>query len=795
MGKKRPSGRGQQGRTRGRKAGPVWPGQQAAVPRPEAASPRQPEESTALDRSSQRDATTALIEEIRQAAADVHLAVEAVDAPDRGASELELAWRNYGELVARHAEMVAALTVQVDRLGIERSELDTEVARREKEAEAFQDERDLLDARTAVLERREGELDARGRAAELGFMERRLEAGRELETWLADERRQAVENLEADRDSWRNRWAETERRLTDAQAVLDRRESDLAQRERELVSERARLAEDREDVAELRSVLKEQQINRADRLERELGERTGQLAQQLTDARRRVAALTEGNEGLSARLSEQESALVALGGMSLEQVVERITQLRADNARLAEENAAVPHADARLLGQMNQQVRQLASDNEELVRERGELESLLQRDRLAVNERENYLEANNWLRAANNQLQRLLSEEAAKLNATAEAGKDAYAFPSCSLMDRELMAPPLPSPSVPELPVFVERMQAVIRQRDGLSYRASDLRLVLAGMAMSRLHLYQGISGIGKTGLGRALAGAFGSPDSVAVVPVQAGWRDPQDLMGYYNSFDRTFYESEFTKALYRAQCTAFKSRPFFIVLDEMNLSHPEQYFSGVLSALAIKGERKLALTTAPVRNPPELLIDGTHIAVPDNVWFIGTANHDETTLRFADKTYDRSFVMELPWQHPDLPETTPLPPESLGHRDLTEAFSHAQTTYAAQASDVIDFLDGAWRSRFAEDLRIGWGNRLELQIRQFVPVVVAAGGSPGEALDHLLATRILRSVRGRYDINEDALDTLRTELGDSLRSFDAAYEPEGTQRLLDDEIRSRGRR
>lgn len=795
MGKKRPGSRGQQGRTRGRAAGPVWPGQQTAVPRPEAVAPRGPEESTAVDRSSQRDATTALLDEIRQASADARLALEADAVPDRGVPELEVAWRSYSELVKRHAEMVAALTVQGDQLRIERSELDTEAARREKEAEAFQDERDLLDTRTAVLERREGELDARGRAAELGFVERRLEAGRELEAWLANERRQAVEDLEADRDSWRTRWAETERRLTEAQAVLDRRESDLAQRERELVSERARLAEDRNDAAELRAVLKEQQTNRADRLERELGERTGQLAQQLVDARRRVAVLTEGNEGLSARLSEQESALVALGGMSLQQVVERIAQLRADNARLVEENATAPHADARLLGQLNQQVRQLAADNEELVRERGELESVLQRDRLAVNERENYLEANNWLRAANNQLQRLLSEEAAKLNATAEVGKVANAFPSCSLMDRELMAPPPPSSQVPELPVLVERMQAVIRQRDGLSYRASDLRLVLAGMAMSRLHLYQGISGIGKTGLGRALAGAFGSPDSVAVVPVQAGWRDPQDLMGYYNSFDRTFYESEFTKALYRAQCPAFRSRPFFIVLDEMNLSHPEQYFSGVLSTLALKGERNLTLTTAPVRNPPELLIDGTHIAVPDNVWFVGTANHDETTLRFADKTYDRSFVMELPWQHPDLPETTPSPPESLEHRDLTEAFTHAQTTYAPQASDVIEFLDGPWRSRFAEDLRIGWGNRLERQIRQFVPVVVAAGGSPGEALDHLFATRILRSIRGRYDINEDALDTLRTELGDSLRSFDAAYEPERTQRLLDDEIRSRGRR
>lgn len=35
--------------------------------------------------------------------------------------------------------------------------------------------------------------------------------------------------------------------------------------------------------------------------------------------------------------------------------------------------------------------------------------------------------------------------------------------------------------------------------------------------------------------------------------------------------------------------------------------------------------------------------------AIPQNVWFVGTANHDETTKDFADKTYDRAHVMKLP--------------------------------------------------------------------------------------------------------------------------------------------------
>ena len=39
----------------------------------------------------------------------------------------------------------------------------------------------------------------------------------------------------------------------------------------------------------------------------------------------------------------------------------------------------------------------------------------------------------------------------------------------------------------------------------------------------------------------------------------------------------------------------------------------------------------------------------GVGIKIPDNVWFIGTANHDETTVTFAPKTYDRANILEMP--------------------------------------------------------------------------------------------------------------------------------------------------
>ena len=166
-------------------------------------------------------------------------------------------------------------------------------------------------------------------------------------------------------------------------------------------------------------------------------------------------------------------------------------------------------------------------------------------------------------------------------------------------------------------------------------YAATDVRLFLAGLASSRLHLLQGISGTGKTSLPIEFFRALGGQSSV--VEVQAGWRDKDDLFGFYNAFEKRFAETEFTKALYRALLPANADLPTVIVLDEMNLAHPEQYFSDD----AVQAGERDAEWKGP-RHPERVrsrtlptLFDGVHdCRSPRNVWFVGTANHDETTVR-----------------------------------------------------------------------------------------------------------------------------------------------------------------
>ncbi len=194
---------------------------------------------------------------------------------------------------------------------------------------------------------------------------------------------------------------------------------------------------------------------------------------------------------------------------------------------------------------------------------------------------------------------------------------------------------------------------------------------------MSNLHLLQGVSGIGKTSLPLAFAKALNL--QCEVIEVQAGWRDRQDLFGHYNTFERKFYESKFLIALYQAQLPTYADRPYFIVLDEMNLSRPEQYFADILSALERTDGEPIELVPKALGRPARKLVGGRSIHVPTNVWFIGTANHDESTVDFADKTYNRAYVLELPETRPWIDGKAPAQVDPLSLNDLREAFQRAR--------------------------------------------------------------------------------------------------------------------
>jgi len=370
-------------------------------------------------------------------------------------------------------------------------------------------------------------------------------------------------------------------------------------------------------------------------------------------------------------------------------------------------------------------------------------------------------------------------------------------FPALSKMDQQFQHPARGLQAVPQdLAQFAKTMQVGIAQQ-GLFYSLKDIRLFIAGLAMSKLHLLQGMSGTGKTSLARAFAKSINNVTTsdqeklyCSMVRVQAGWRDREDLLGHFNAFEKKFYEKEALQAIYRAQQPQFSDTVQIVLLDEMNLSQPEQYFAEFLSLMETPDRSEISLLESPNEKSPRYFSDQRAIKVPQNVWFVGTANHDETTKEFADKTYDRAHVMEIKRSEEKV-SANGYQPVSYSFNSLQERFDVVCQNEGQAITDIFKKLSGSELMLELEDIKIGWGNRLESHAKKFIPVYQATGGLLSEALDHLLATKLFRSgkVTGRYDTRIEQLQNIEAALKTIWKELGLQDEPNYSLQLLRDDI------
>ena len=196
--------------------------------------------------------------------------------------------------------------------------------------------------------------------------------------------------------------------------------------------------------------------------------------------------------------------------------------------------------------------------------------------------------------------------------------------------------------------ISVPEFSKINEQLEKAGYFPPNLcrQLHLGLWANSKRHfaILTGISGSGKTLLARKYAEALTGPKKpprVCVVTVQPGWTDPSFLLGYPNPLKGDSYErTPFLELLLSAKDKP--GLPHVAILDEMNLSHPEQYLAPVLSAMET-GD-------ALVLHGREDNLDGVPCSIlyPSNLVLIGTVNMDETTMGLSDKVLDRAFTLEF---------------------------------------------------------------------------------------------------------------------------------------------------
>jgi len=221
---------------------------------------------------------------------------------------------------------------------------------------------------------------------------------------------------------------------------------------------------------------------------------------------------------------------------------------------------------------------------------------------------------------------------------------------------------------------------------------------------------------------------------------VQPSWRERTELYGYYNEFTKKYSETDFLRAIYEAN---YYRDPHILILDEMNIARVEYYFAEMLSILEMPRveEWKVDIVTATWDNDPCLIKDGT-VQIPNNVWFVGTINNDDSTFAVADKVYDRAIPIDLD-SRAEAFECEPVEPLYISTDHLNAMFDEAKRQYvlSQEMEDKLETLN----VYLIKNFRLAFGNRINKQIRDYVPCFIACGGTEIQAVDFIVAKKVLR--------------------------------------------------
>lgn len=605
---------------------------------------------------------------------------------------------------------------------------------------------------------------------------------------------------------------------------LKKQIEDISRREKELHDAQLKLDSDRQDFEFEKEALDDEKAyvqRRKERYDSSSPAKVEELEVELKDEKSKYGMLIEKYEALSKRLEETQVLLDTVkteiessnGGkkiVSMREIIAEMQEFREKYERLAAVYEKYPDdASISALEEKAQRAEKLERENSALEQERNRYRE----EAVAARNASKELEVVRQEVEATNALNEHLLQEL-ESHKTALESRTGDTCPSLSKVDTETEESDFVADinrrvqrtsleSLRDIVSHVKNYAGSRNKDERLYYTDNDIRAFLAGMAVSRLIILQGMSGTGKSSLPRIFSEAISGFNRL--IPVESSWRDRNELLGYYNDFNKKFNAKSFTIELYRSTKKRCKEVPTFIVLDEMNLARIEYYFSDFLAILQEPDHDKWLIElvssdmrTLPMELPEEVkqkmrkddptvfaiwekiersrqgdlksetsdeekemltsylaklgrltgakdLIDGRKIRVTDNIWFIGTANQDESTFEISDKVYDRAQVVSLNRKGVSEGQYANTEKKYISVTDLIKLFEGAINAYKkkAEVEARLEKLDAVLMDKFD----ISFGNRIVSQTVDFAAVFTAAGGSLEDALDYQISTKILRKV------------------------------------------------
>lgn len=321
-------------------------------------------------------------------------------------------------------------------------------------------------------------------------------------------------------------------------------------------------------------------------------------------------------------------------------------------------------------------------------------------------------------------------------------------------------------------PFSISRMISLISET-GLLYSPDLIKRFAFSLMSKRFLILSGLAGSGKTQLALAFANALIEDETqLCVVPVGADWTNREPLLGFPNALQEGLYvkpESGVLDLLIEANKKENKAKPYFLVLDEMNMSYVERYFADFLSSM--ESHKAMPLWKGFSDEVPQT------ICLPDNLFIIGTINVDETTYMFSPKVLDRANVIEFKIS-PDemdlfLREMKPIDRECINYKaaDMAASFvSIAESKDLADDKEIRETLTCFFKDLKAVNSEFGY--RSATEIYRFVSHAQTNDDTEkkmtlAEIIDCAVVQKLLPKLHGSRKKLDKTLNTLWKECFD----------------------------
>jgi 5-methylcytosine-specific restriction protein B len=186
--------------------------------------------------------------------------------------------------------------------------------------------------------------------------------------------------------------------------------------------------------------------------------------------------------------------------------------------------------------------------------------------------------------------------------------------------------------------------------QSGLVFSDTLINRFVASLLTKPFVLLTGLSGSGKTKIAQSFARWISEDKSqYKIIPVGSDWTNREPLLGYPNGLDTDEYilpDSGALRLIIEASKEENQRKPYFLILDEMNLSHVERYFADFLSVM--ESDEEIMLYSGKQRKSSDGIEVPGKISWSQNLFVIGTVNIDETTYMFSPKVLDRANTIEF---------------------------------------------------------------------------------------------------------------------------------------------------